>query len=355
MIGTITVVLVFGGLIFFHELGHFLLARLFGIGVKTFSLGFGPVLASRQIGATKYQVAALPLGGFVSIVGETPDAEIPEPFTEKQSFALRPAWQRFLVIAAGAVFNLILAWLICWGVAAVQGKAELPARVGTVIAGSPAEAAGVQPGDLILAVDGKTPRVWEDLPRLVQHNAGAPVQLDIDRAGSRLRLEVVPRKQAQKTLWGEELDRWTLGVTPAPDIHMVPLSFGQAALEGLHNTGNMVLLIGKFLRGLFVQTVPVSDISGPVGIVTTIYDFSTNLTATLLLAAALSANLGVVNLLPIPVLDGGHLLFLLLEMIFRRPLPVRLQNYAMVGGLVFLVSLMLAATWFDVGRMIGAP
>ncbi len=351
--GVLTVVLVFGGLIFFHELGHFLAARSFGIGVRTFSLGFGPVLVSRTFGNTKYQWALLPLGGYVSIVGESADAEIEAPFTAKESFSLRPAWQRFIVIAAGAVFNLILAWLICWGVAVVHGKTEILPKVGTVEVGSPAEQAGLRKGDLILAVDGTTLRVWEEFSPQVQKGRGASVKIEVERDGARVKLEVVPQVRTAKTLWGEEIQRWTVGVYPAGEVRTVPLNFAEASVEGMKSAGRMIHLTWKFLEGLFVQTVKVQDLSGPVGVVTVIYDNSVSLTATLLLAAAISVNLGVVNLLPIPVLDGGHLLFLLLEMIFRRPLPVRVQNYAMILGLCFLCTLMVATVVFDVGRMMG--
>ncbi len=356
ILGILTVVLVFGGLIFFHELGHFLAARTFGIGVRTFSLGFGPVLASRTIGATKYQWALLPLGGYVSIVGESPDAEIEAPFTQQESFSLRPAWQRFIVIAAGAVFNLILAWLICWGMASVHGKTEVLPTVGKLVPGSPAEAAGLRSGDLLLSVDGKPLRVWEEFSPLVQEAHGRPVVLELERDGGHARMEITPQKQTQKTLWGEEIERWTVGVYPAGDTREIPLNLAEAAVEGLRNAGDMMRLIWKFLHGLFAQTVPVTDLSGPVGIATTLYDQSQHgVWMVLALAAAISVNLGIVNLLPIPVLDGGHLLFLLVEMIFRRPVPVRFQNVAMLGGLVFLLSLMLATIWFDVGRMMGTP
>ena len=355
MIGTLTVILVFGGLIFFHELGHFLAARMFGIGVKTFSLGFGPVLLSRTIGATRYQWALLPLGGYVAIVGETSDAEIPEPFSIKDSFSLRPAWQRFIVIAAGATFNLILAWLICWGLAAVHGKVEVLPKLGEVVAESPAQTAGLRVGDLIVSVDGAPVRVWEEFAPLVQKSHGNAMRIVVERDGAAVELQAIPRRSVQKTLWGEEIESWTVGVRPSREFRTVPLSFVQAAVEGLRDTGDMMRLIWKFLHGLFVQTVPVKDLSGPIGIVGAIYENSTSLTTTLLLAAAISVNLGIVNLLPIPVLDGGHLFFLTLEMIFRRPVPAKFQYIAMLGGLAFLILLMLATVWFDVGRMIAAP
>ncbi|WP_300923648.1 site-2 protease family protein, partial [uncultured Desulfovibrio sp.] len=150
----LAVIIVLGGLIFFHELGHFAVARALGMGVSTFSLGFGPKILTRKVGKTEYALSLVPLGGYVALVGESDEADIPEGFTPAESFARRPAWQRLLVVAAGPAANILLAWLLCWALAFGWGVPVLQPVVGAVTAESPAARAGLLPGDRILSIDG---------------------------------------------------------------------------------------------------------------------------------------------------------------------------------------------------------
>ncbi|MEG6594060.1 site-2 protease family protein, partial [Desulfovibrio sp. 1188_IL3213] len=151
----IAVTLVLGGLIFFHELGHFAVARGFGMGVSTFSLGFGPKILKRKWGKTEYALSLIPLGGYVALVGEQDDSELPEGFTREESFSLRPAWQRLLVVAAGPVANMLLAWLLCWILAFAWGTPQLLPQVGGLVENSPAAKAGVEAGDTIVSINGQ--------------------------------------------------------------------------------------------------------------------------------------------------------------------------------------------------------
>ncbi len=177
----LAIILVLGGLIFFHELGHFLAAKAFRVGVKTFSLGFGPRLFGFTKDATNYQVAAFPLGGFVSMVGETDPADIPEPFTEKDSFALRAPWQRLIIIIAGPLCNLALAWFLYWGLFYAHGQEYLIPEVGSIAANSPAMRADLLPKDRILAIDGAAIDRWEQLVESVMASKGAAVELTVRR------------------------------------------------------------------------------------------------------------------------------------------------------------------------------
>ena len=177
----IAVIIVLGGLIFFHELGHFAVARCLGMGVSTFSLGFGPKILKRKLGKTEYALSLVPLGGYVALVGESNESEIPEGFSPKESFALRPAWQRLLVVIAGPAANILLAWLLCWILAFGWGTPVLLPDVGAVVENSPAAKAGLKAGDRILSIDGQAVGSWDAMSAAIAHSDGKPMQLEVLR------------------------------------------------------------------------------------------------------------------------------------------------------------------------------
>ena len=348
MIGTVAVVLVFGGLIFFHEMGHFLVARCFGMGVKTFSLGFGPAIFSFKRKKTVYQVAAVPLGGFVSLVGESAGAEIPEEFTQEESFSLRPAWQRFLVIAAGSVFNLLLAWFICWGLMWANGQVDPSPVVGDILEGSAAASSPMRVGDRVVSLNGRAIGKWDDMPPIVQENQGKEMAVVVKRPdGSTLSFNLEPTLLKQALPDGKTLESWGMGIRP---VHR-DYGFLQSAWKGLAKAKDMVTFTWNALVDLISRKVSFDNVGGPILIAQTIYSQADHgLVSVFMIAALISVNLGVLNLLPIPVLDGGHLFFLLVEMISRRPVPVVVQEKAAWAGLLLLIGLMLAATFNDIMR-----
>lgn len=352
MLGTLAVILVFGGLIFFHELGHFLVARFFSIGVKTFSLGFGPTLFSFQGRQTRYQVAALPLGGFVSLVGESSDADLPEGFTKKDSFALRPAWQRFCVILAGPVFNLALAWFICWGLMWTNGRTFVPPVVGDIVVDSPAAASPLQTGDRIMTIDGTRIDKFTEMPLIVQRSQGKDLVITAKRPdGDMLTFTLTPKEMTRKGADGKDVTAWGIGITNGDAEHQ-SFGFFEAATEGMHEARKMVRITWNALSDLVTRNVAFENVGGPILIAQTIYKQADyGIVSVLLLGAFISVNLGVLNLLPVPVLDGGHLVFLAVEMVVRRPVPVALQEKAMIFGVFLLISLMIAATFNDVMRL----
>ncbi len=352
----ISVILVFGALIFFHELGHFLVARYFSIGVKTFSLGFGPRIFSFKRGKTNYQLAAIPLGGFVSIVGETASAEIPAPFTQDESFALRPAWQRFCVIVAGSLFNFLLAWLILWGLLFVQGKVETDPVVGKVVANMPAELAGIKEGDRILSINDKKITNFQQVLLQLYKNGADPLSFVVEREGQTpFAIKVKPVEVSETLENGDTHKRWIVGIS-SPTPRVVQLSFFEAAVKSVSSAGQMVSSTWDGLKGLVSKKIGFESVSGPLGITEVIYkQADQGLAQLLFLMALISVNLGVLNLLPIPVLDGGHLFFISLEMIFKRPVPMFIQEKAMYLGLALLLGLMLFATFNDVARIAKRP
>ncbi len=356
MQGAIAVVLVLGVLIAFHELGHFLVARLLGIGVRTFSLGFGPKLFGIKRGPTSYQLSAVPLGGYVQLVGEAAEDDLPEGFGVQHSFALRPPLHRMLVIAAGPVFNFVLAWVVLFGIYAVQGKTELATVVGTVQENSAAAEAGIRPGDRIAAIDGVTTHFWNEMTEVIGSNTGSPMDVTIVRDGAETHIRVTPRMAERRSIFGETITTPMLGVGSAGEIETLPLSLGGAVIEGARDTWNYIVLTLKALWKIVVRVIPLDTVGGPIMIAQLVSQGAEQgIVSVLMLTAIISVNLGLINLFPIPVLDGGHILFCSLEMLFGRPVPLKWQAMTTRMGIVLLVFLMGMAIFNDLLRIFSAP
>lgn len=371
----IAVIIVLGGLIFFHELGHFAVARALGMGVSTFSLGFGPKILKYKRGKTEYALSLVPLGGYVALVGESDEADIPEGFSKEESFALRPAWQRLLVVAAGPAANIVLAWLLCWGLAFGWGTPVLLPQVGAVTENSPAARAGLRPGDRILSVNGQTVESWEAMSDAIARSDGRPMRLEVERvapgaavqtppdaddrrgqdltANDRLALELTAERATRKTIFGENETAWLIGVRAAGSVATHPESFWNAASAGADQTWRMVSLTWQSFVKLAERVVPLDQVGGPIMIAQMVGEQAhQGLAGLLALTALISVNLGILNLLPIPILDGGQVVFCLLEILFRRPVNRKVQEYAMRVGLALLIGLMLLATFNDVWRLL---
>ncbi len=354
----IAVVVVLGGLIFFHELGHFLVARLLGMGVSTFSLGFGPKILKHKWGKTEYAISLIPLGGYVALVGESDAADLPNGFSMSESFALRPPWQRLLVIAAGPVFNILLAWLLCWALAYGWGTPVMQPVIGLVQPDSPAQAAGLIAGDRIETIDGKKIESWDEMSRMINDRGGRSMIFEVSRPvgdGQSVdeRIEITASKSTRKNLFGEEETAWLIGVVAGNAVSTVPEPFWQAAVAGAKQAWNMVYLTWQSFLKLAQRVVPLDQVGGPIMIAQMVGEQAhRGLDGLLFLTALISVNLGILNLLPVPVLDGGQIVFCLYEMIFRRPVPVKAQEYATRIGLILLLGLMALATFNDVWRLI---
>ncbi|WP_461208332.1 RIP metalloprotease RseP [Desulfocurvus sp. DL9XJH121] len=356
MQGTIAVILVLGMLIFFHELGHFLMARTLRIGVKTFSLGFGPKLLGFTRGRTEYKLSAVPLGGYVSLVGESGEDDLPEGFGASESFALRPPLHRMLVVAAGPVFNFILAWLILWGLFFAEGKMDLKPVVGMVQENSAAQKAGIRPDDHITAIDGQPLTFWREMTAMIQDSGGRTLSMTVERGDEILTLKVTPRLSQRKNIFGEVVSTPMVGVGSRGDVVTVPLSFGESLVEGAAQTWDYIDLTLQALVKIVVRSVPLDSVGGPIMIAQLVSKGAQEgLTSVLFLMAIISVNLGLINLFPIPVLDGGHILFCGLEMILRRPVPERVQIATTRMGILFLVLLMGLAIFNDLYRIFAAP
>ncbi len=317
-------VIVLGILVFVHELGHFLLAKKLGIGVLTFSLGFGPKLIGRKFGETQYQISVFPLGGFVKLVGENPEEEVKEE-DRCRSFSFAPIWKRALIIGSGPFFNFFLAILIFSLINIFVGIPLLPSsKIGEVSPGLPAESGGLKKGDIVLSIDGEAITKWDDLSKIIRGSKGKPLLLKVNRDGEVLEIKVTPKPSIQKNLFGEEIETFIIGITPHDEVGIV-----------------------KIIQ----RVIPAQEIGSPIMIAKLAGEQARKgILSLALFTAIISINLGLINLFPIPILDGGHFLFLGLEAILRRPLSIKKMEIAQQVGLIFIILLMLFAIYNDLIR-----
>ncbi len=344
-------IVVLSVLILVHELGHFLVARLFGVGVLKFSLGFGPRIAGKTIGITDYRLSAIPLGGYVKMVGDEPDAEIlPEDIP--LSFNHKPLFQRFLIVAAGPFSNLLLAVVIFFGLFLVTGIPVLNPVIGKIDTGSPAAQAGIQTSDRITAINGRPIDSWETMAGMIASSQGRELTFTLLRQDQSLNLVVTPQSKPSKNIFGEPIDRYLIGVMSSGDIHTRSLSFVEAISESLMQTYKIaeltVLSVVKLIQG----TVSTKTLGGPIMIAEMAGQQAKEGAVSLIFfIALLSINLGILNFLPIPVLDGGHLFFFLIEAIIRRPLSIRIRELAQQAGIAALALLMILVFYNDINRI----
>jgi regulator of sigma E protease len=443
-------VVVLGILIFFHELGHFLVARLFGVGVEKFSLGFGPRLFGRTVGMTDYRISAIPLGGYVKMVGDEPDAEL-APEMVPYSFTHKHVFKKIMIVAAGPFFNLLLAVIIYTGffvfigtedirpvvkhvvkespadragfqaddvVVAVNGStvaswgdinrliadgqgsdvritakredtffevlatpqtkvakdilgddspyydvgfsglAPLQAVVGEVADGYPAKKAGLQQGDLIVAIDDQPVDSWNAMKGIISQSKGEPMMIRIVRGSETLSVEIVPVLFSEENVLGEKVDSYRIGIsTPGIDIPeadriIIKRGLMQALRESVDQTYQIsrltLLSIGKLIKG----TVSTKTLGGPIMIAEMAgQQAKAGLTNLIFFIAVLSINLAVLNFLPIPVLDGGHLMFFFIEAAIRRPINIRMREIAQQAGIFVLILLMIFVFYNDIMRI----
>ncbi len=344
-------IVVLGVLIFFHELGHFLIARLFGVGVEKFSLGFGPRIVGWKKGITDYRISAIPLGGYVKMVGEDPSVEM-DPQDIPLSFTHKHVLQRLLIVAAGPFFNLLLAVLIFLTIYLFSGTYILKPTVGDVQENSPAAAGGLQKGDIIRAIDGQAVATWEEMAAGIGQSQGRPLTFAIERTGELLSIEIAPEVKKTKNLFGEDVDRYIIGIASAGDIENLKLGFGQAVIESVRQTYKITELTVVSIAKLIKGTLSTKTIGGPIMIAELAgQQAKEGILNFVFLIALLSVNLAIINFLPIPVLDGGHILFFTIELIIGRPVNTRMREMAQQAGIFILIMLMVFVFYNDIARI----
>ncbi|MBS3754570.1 MAG: RIP metalloprotease RseP [Desulfobacterales bacterium] len=348
----IGLVIVLGVLIFFHELGHFLVAKAFGVGVERFSLGFGPKLATKKVGRTEYCISALPLGGYVKMVGEQPDAEI-APEDLEFSFTHKPVWQRMLVVAAGPVFNFMLCILIFFGIFSTTGVMSMKPVIGEVKADTPARAAGLKSGDTIVAAEGEAIKTWSEMAKVIADSQGNPVSFTIQREGRRIEKTVKPEKDTVEDIFGETRERYMIGVSAAGETLAQRLNPISAMGESLSRTYLIIKLTVVSVLKLIQGALSVETLGGPIMIAQMAGEqFQHGAVNLLSFIALVSVNLGILNLLPVPVLDGGHLMFFSIEAVTGRPVSLRAREIATQIGIFLLMLLMVFVFYNDIMRIV---
>ena len=447
MTTVVSFIVVIGVLILIHELGHFIVARWAGVGVERFSIGFGPVLFRWRGKETEYCLSVVPMGGYVKMMGEENPLEGGEslPYDPGKAFALKPLWVRFLIVFAGPGMNFVLAAVIFTIVLATAGRPVWPPVIGRVAPNTPAAAAGLRTGDLVVTVDGRRVGHWEDLERAVATSGGRPLQLSVARGGATEQVTITPRlTEVRDPIFKETREAWELGVGPqlTPQIGSVspgsaadkagfrvgdvvvavagqpvftpeelmqsiqkragqtfdvtveregrrlaipvtattvkeknpagqdvevgrigvgivtktvnyePYSPPAAVWYGTVKTWDMTVLTAKGLWKIVSRQIDSSNIGGPIQIASEAGRQAKEGAASLaLFTAIISVNLALLNLLPVPMLDGGHLFFFVIEAIMGRPLSLRKREAAQQLGFVLLMLLMVYALYNDLVRI----
>ncbi|MEK7850975.1 MAG: RIP metalloprotease RseP, partial [Deltaproteobacteria bacterium] len=342
MITIIYAAIVLGILIFVHELGHFLLAKRLGVGVLKFSLGFGPKLIGRKIGETEYLISAFPLGGYVKMVGEDPDEEV-SPEDTSRSFSSKSAGKKIAIVAAGPIFNIAFA-AVLFSLAFMVGVPTMTSEVGDAKEGFPAFEAGIKTGDKVVSIDGVHVSKWDEVSEAIQTSKKDIISVEVFRSGSTLRFEIRPKVTKVKTIFGEDTEIRVIGIGASKN-HIIERSNPVEAVgKGIISTWNVTRLTLIGIVKLVQRIVPAETIGGPIMIAQMAGEQAQGGILSLLsFMALLSINLGVLNLLPVPILDGGHLTFFTIEAIIRRPLSHRFKEIAQQVGLFLLISLMAFA------------
>lgn len=356
----LTAILVLSALVLVHELGHFAAARRLGVGVLKFSIGFGPRLWGFVRGGTEYVFSAFPLGGFVKMVGEheeepgSADAGAPPPAPPPDpalSFENKPVWARLIIVVAGPAANVLFAVAIFWLVF-MFGVPMLLTEIGTVQPNYPAADAGLRPGDVVTAIDGRAVATWEELTAVVHVSAGVERSFAIDRGGEKLTLRITPRPSPSTTVFGEATTVGLVGITPAERFTTRRYGPLEAGGLSLRRTGEIVRLTLVGIAKIFQRIVPANSIGGPIMIVQMAgQQAQAGAMNLIFFSAFLSISLGVFNLFPIPVLDGGQVWFLLIEAVRGRPLSRRVKEITQQVGLLLLVLLMVFAFYNDISRI----
>ncbi len=344
-------IVVLGVLVFFHEFGHFLVARLFGVGVEKFSLGFGPRIFGKKIGITDYRVSAIPLGGYVKMVGEEPDAKI-DPSDIPISFTHKHVFKRILIVAAGPFFNLLLAVIIFFGLFLTYGTIILKPSIGDVTAGAPADKGGLKKGDLIIAIDGVSISSWDEMAKIISESKGKTLAVNVRRDETSIIVYVTPELKTTQNIFGEDIDRYVIGITASGDVFLKDLNpfqaLGESITQSYEITRLTVISIIKLIQG----TISAKTLGGPIMIAQMAGDHAKAGVASLLFFIALiSINLGILNFLPIPVLDGGHLVFFAIEAVTGRPVSTKVREIAQQIGIAILLLLMIYVFYNDITRI----
>ena len=346
--------------VFFHELGHFLVARRCGVRVLVFSIGFGPELFGfNDRHGTRWKLSAIPLGGYVKFFGDENAASVPDPMAlaamseedRRHSFVHQSVGRRAAIVVAGPVANFLLAVVIFAGLFMAFGKPSTSARVDAVQPGSAAQTAGFQAGDLVLSINGRPIESFPDMQQIVSTSAGELLTFEVERGGVKVELKAVPALRETKDRFGNVHRIGVLGITRSPspdDTHFQPVGPVKALELGVQRTWFVVERTLSYIGGVISGREAADQLGGPIRIAQVSGQVATEGLASLFsLTAVLSVSIGLLNLFPVPLLDGGHLLFYGIEAVRGKPLSERAQEVGFRIGLAIVVMLMIFATYND--------
>ncbi len=349
--GMLTSLLVLSFLIFFHELGHFLAARFFGVHVEVFSIGFGKKVFSRVIGKTEYRLAMIPLGGFVQMKGQD-DSDPTKVSSDSDSYNTKKPWKRVIILLAGPLANFLLAFFLYLAIANI-GVTKLAPTIGKVGENTPALVMGIQKDDKIVSINGEPVKTWDDVSKFIKQSDGKLI-LTVVRDHRKKTLMGMPDIKEIKSIFGEPIKKRILGISPNGDTILLNFTLIETVVFAYDETLKATTLIVTSLQKLIQGIIPAKDLGGVVSIVqVTAQASEAGIIALLALTALISVNLGVLNLLPIPALDGGHIMFNVYEMITKRAPSERILYIMTVTGWVFLLALMAFTIFNDIYRIIG--
>ncbi|MDQ1339297.1 MAG: regulator of sigma protease [Campylobacterota bacterium] len=341
--------LVLSVLVFIHELGHFLAARITGVRVEVFSIGFGSKLFSKKIGQTEYRLAAIPLGGYVKMKGQDDIDPLKKSF-DNDSYNVKNPFQKIFILLAGPFANFFIAFIF-YLIVAWSGSQTLGTTIGEVLDNSPAKSAGLMKNDKIIMIDGKNIKSWGEVGEYIQTTQGT-VTIAIERNGAQQLVFLTPEYKTVKNIFGEDIKRMMIGIAASDELITINYGFIEGMDVALDQTIQASMLIIKGVEKLITGVVSADNIGGVFSIVDYTAKASEAGVATLLIFAALmSVNFGVLNLLPIPALDGGHIMFNLYEIITRKqPSEKALYNLTIIGWML-LFGLMFLGLYNDINRL----
>lgn len=355
----LSAVILFGLLIFFHELGHFIISKLVKVKVLKFSLGFGPKVLGKKIGETEYLISAVPLGGYVKPLGEEPGEELSEE-DKPRSFQYQAVWKRAAIVLAGPVFNLVLAYIIFLVFLTFQFSVAIPnldsmtSTIESVADGSPAMKAGLQKDDTIVAIDGKQVSDWGEMADAFSKNPGKELNLVVKRGDDLINMRITPEPTEAKDESGREIIVGRIGISKKLDATVIQSeSFFSAPFKAVEAVYRWCALTVDVIVRLFSGTVSAKQVGGPILIVDAAAKAaSVGAFAYFNFIAIISINLAILNLLPVPVLDGGHILFFIIEALRGKPLSEKVQVIANKVGMAMLLTLIAFVFYNDIMRIV---
>lgn len=349
MISILSAIVVLGVLILVHEFGHYVVARIINVKVLKFSLGFGPKIFGIKGKETEYLISAVPLGGYVKLYGEASDEEVLEE--PERAFSRQTPFRRIAIVVAGPLFNFFFA-IIIFILFNFFGFQTLSNIIGDVNDGYPAKVAGLQKNDKIIKINQKSVRTWEEISSIIKTSGSSSLEVIFEREGKTYFTKVSPKMEKVKNVFGEEVEIPVLGIVSSDKLVKISYPIHESIFRGFKQFYELTKLTLLTVEKLIKRTVPVSSLGGPIMISQLAGETAkSGIYAFLAFMALLSVNLGVLNLLPIPVLDGGHIVLFLIEAIIRKPLSDRFKEAYTYVGMVIIILLTITVFYNDIMRI----